>query len=218
MLLTLVLVSMVSFLIIQLPPGDFLTTLIIQLEEQGQSLSRERVENLRTTYGLDKPVHQQYLMWMWKILHLDFGRSFRYDAPVSSLIGERLALTVTISLCTLVFSYIIAIPIGIYSAVNQYSFGDYVFTIVGFTGLAIPGFLLALIMMYLFYRWFGISVGGLFSTSYINAPWSFGKVIDLIKHLPIPIFVVGMAGTAGLIRVMRGTLLDELSVRAGLMV
>jgi len=155
-------------------------------------------------------VYLQYFKWFWKLLHGDFGRSFLLNRPVSELIGERLALTVTISLFTILFTYIVAVPIGIYSATHQYSPGDYFFTVVGFAGLATPNFLLALILLFLFYRYFGINVTGLFSVEYLRAPWSLAKFVDLLKHLPVPILVVGTAGTAGLIRIMRGSLLDEL--------
>ena len=144
------------------------------------------------------------------MLHGDFGKSFQWNMPVSELIGERLMLTVTISILTLLFTYVVAIPIGIYSATHQYSIGDYSFTIFGFAGLATPNFLLALILMFVFYKYFGLSAGGLFSIEYALAPWSVGKVIDMLKHLPIPIIVIGTAGTAELIRIMRGCLLDEL--------
>ncbi len=144
------------------------------------------------------------------MLHGDFGRSFQWNRPVSELIAERLPLTVIISIITLLFIYAVAIPIGIYSATHQYSIGDYGFTIFGFAGLATPNFLLALILIYVFYRYFGLSAGGLFSVEYQIAPWSVGKLLDMLKHLPIPIIVIGTAGTASLIRVMRGCLLDEL--------
>lgn len=144
------------------------------------------------------------------MLHGDFGRSFQWNEPVSKLIAARLPLTIVISLFTLIFTYVVAIPIGIYSATHQYSIGDYIFTVVGFIGLATPNFLLALVLMFIFYKYFGLSAGGLFSPHYQLAPWSVAKVIDMLKHLPIPVIVIGTAGTAGLIRVMRGCLLDEL--------
>jgi len=147
---------------------------------------------------------------MWKMLHGDFGMSFTYNKPVSNLLAERLPLTVMLSLFTTIFVYVVAVPIGIYSAIRQYSVADYSLTVVGFVGLATPNFLLALILMILFYKYFGLSVGGLFSPQYLDAPWSIAKFVDMLKHFPVPIFVIGTAGTAGLIRVMRGCLLDEL--------
>ncbi len=210
MIIILLAVSVVAFVIIQLPPGDYLTSFIESLRASGVRVSEEEVRSLERQYGLDLPVYVQYFSWMWNMLHGDFGRSFEWNEPVSNLIGERLMLTVTISILTLFFAYGVAIPIGIYSATHQYSVGDYSFTIFGFAGLAIPNFLLALILMFIFYKYFGLSPGGLFSIEYQLAPWSLGKVIDMLKHLPIPIIVIGTAGTASLIRVMRGCLLDEL--------
>jgi len=210
MILILLLVSVVAFIIIQLPPGDYLTSYIIQLEEMGQKVDESQIVSLKKQYGLDLPIYLQYFKWMWKMLHGDLGKSFEWNKPVSELIGERLMLTVIISLFTLIFTYAVAIPIGIYSATHQYSLGDYTFTVIGFAGLATPNFLFALVLMFMFYKYFGLSVGGLFSSQYQLAPWSAGKFIDMLKHLPIPIIVIGTAGTAGLIRVMRGCLLDEL--------
>ena len=202
--------SVVSFTIIQLPPGDFLSSYVIRLARSGQAVDRAQLASLRKRYGLDLPIYAQYFKWIWRMLHGDLGRSFQLNKPVSKLIAERLPFTMTLSLFTLVFVYAVAIPIGIYSATHQYSVGDYASTTIGFVGLATPNFLLALILMFLFFKYFGLSVGGLFSPEYIWAPWSIGKFIDMLKHLPIPIIVIGTAGTAGLIRVMRGCLLDEL--------
>jgi len=211
MFIVLAVTSVVAFIIIQLPPGDYLTSYIRQLAQSGASVDEARIAALRKQYGLDLPLYAQYLKWMWKMLHGDMGQSFQYNyKPVSELLAERLPLTVMISLFTLVFTYVVAIPIGIYSATHQYSVGDYAFTVVGFAGLATPNFLLALILMFMFYKYFGLSVGGLFSPQYLTAPWSVNKFIDMLAHLPIPIIVIGTAGTAGLIRVMRGCLLDEL--------
>ena len=208
--LLLALVSVVSFVIIQLPPGDYLSTYIMALQEQGEDVSQEQIATLRKHYGLGLPIYVQYFKWVWGVLRGNFGVSFEWNEPVSSLIGQRLVLTLTISLATLVFTYLLAVPIGIYSATHQYSVGDYAFTTVGFIGLATPNFLLALILMFLFFKYLGLSVGGLFSPEYLGEPWSAGKVFDLIRHLPIPIIVVGTAGTAAIIRIMRGSLLDEL--------
>jgi peptide/nickel transport system permease protein len=147
---------------------------------------------------------------MWKMLHGDFGYSLDWKKPVSELLAERVPLTVVISLFSVLFVYVVAIPIGIYSATRQYSFLDYVFTVIGFAGLAIPSFILALVMMVVAMKFLGLSVGGLFSMEYLTQPWSFAKFVDMLKHLPVPIVVIGAGGTAGLIRVMRGCLLDEL--------
>ena len=153
----------------------------------------------------------QYLKWLGNLLQGDMGRSFQWNEEVTKLIAQRLALTVTISFASLIFVYVVAVPIGIYSATHQYSFGDYTFTVLGFIGLATPNFLLALILMYLAFRTLGWSVGGLFSREYVLEPWSIGKVIDLLKHLPIPLVVIGTAGTAAIIRILRSSLLDELA-------
>jgi len=210
MLIILWILSIVAFIIIQLPPGDFLSSYVMRLTQSGQSVDKAQLASLRKRYGLDLPIYVQYFKWIWNILHGNLGMSFMYNVPVTKLVGERLAFTVTISIFTLIFTYVVAIPIGIYSATHQYSVGDNVFTTIGFIGLATPNFLLALVLMFLFFKCFGLSIGGLFSPEYIWAPWSIGKIIDMLKHFPIPIIVIGTAGTAGLIRVMRGCLLDEL--------
>ncbi len=210
MIFTLLVVSVVAFIIIQLPPGDFLTTHIIQLQSRGTHVSQEQVIALRKRYGLNLPIYLQYFKWMSNMFHGDLGRSFAWDKPVSELIGERLMLTVIISLSTIVFIYAVAIPIGIFSATHQYSTADHIFTMFGFAGLATPNFLFALILMFLFYKYFGLSVGGLFSLQYRTAPWSWAKIIDLINHMWIPMIVIGTAGTAAIIRTLRAVLLDEL--------
>ena len=210
MVIVLIIVSVLAFVIIQLPPGDYVTSLVARLQTAGERVTEEKILVLRKRYGTDVPMHLQYFKWMWKMLHGDLGMSLLYNRPVASLIAERLPLTVMISLFAIIFTYAVAIPIGIYSATHQYSIGDYTFTVAGFAGLAIPNFLLALVLMFLFYKYFGLSVGGLFSPEYFLAPWSIGRLVDMLKHLPIPLIVIGTAGTAGLIRVMRGCLLDEL--------
>jgi len=210
MIVVLLVLSVVSFFIIQLPPGDFLTAFIENMRAQGTVVSEEQILSLKKYYGLDQPMYLQYLKWLGNLLQGDLGQSFQWNQPVTELIKERLALTVTISLISLVLTYLIAIPIGIYSATHQYSLGDYAFTVFGFMGLATPNFLLALVLMFVLYKYAGWSVGGLFSPEYVVAPWSLAKVVDLLKHLPIPLVVIGTAGTAWTIRVMRGCLLDEL--------
>lgn len=208
--IVMLIMSMIAFAVIQLPPGDFLTYYIAQQQQSGQEVDEAEIQTLKNRYGLDRPVYMQYFKWLGRMLRGDFGMSFQWNRPVKTLIGERLALTLVISIFTIVFTYLVAIPIGIYSATHQYSWLDNFFTLIGFSGLAIPNFLFALVLMVLFYNLFGASVGGLFSPAYETAAWSFAKVIDMFKHLPIPIIVVGTAGTASLIRVMRGCLLDEL--------
>jgi len=210
MIIVLLVTSITAFIIIQLPPGDYLTSYIAELESSGTKVGEEQIASLKKQYGLDAPMYQQYFRWMWRMFHGDFGLSFAWNKPVSELLIERLPLTMMVSLLALIFTYAVAIPIGIYSATHQYSIGDYIFTIAGFAGLATPNFLFALILMFLFYKYFGLSVGGLFSPQYQLSSWSVGKFIDMLKHLPIPIIVIGTAGTAWLIRVMRGCLLDEL--------
>lgn len=206
----LILISIVSFIIIQLPPGDFLTSYITQLSQTGEVVDEAMIEALKTRYGLDRPWYVQYGLWMWRVLHGDFGQSFEWDKPVNQLIWERLSLTIAISLATLVFNWVVSFVIGFYSATHQYSIGDYIFSFLGFIGLATPNFLLALILMWLALKYFGLSVGGLFSPEFAEAPWSWAKVIDMFKHLWIPIIVIGTAGTAGSIRILRANLLDEL--------
>ena len=203
--------SGVIFFVIQLPPGDFLATHIARLEQAGDQLSEETVEGLRRQHGLDLPEHQRYFKWFGQFLQGQFGFSLDYQKPVNDLIGERLALTLTISICSAVFVYAVAIPISIYSATHQYSLGDYIVSIIGFIGLAVPNFMLALILLYIAFKHFGLNLTGLFSPEYLDAPWGWAKVGDLLLHLPVPIFIVGTAGTAWLIRVLRATLLDELN-------
>lgn len=210
MIVILFVVSIVGFIIIQLPPGDYADTYRFQLEKMGQELDEEEIASMIKQFGLDRPLHIQYFNWIINFLKGNLGISFEWNAPVSRLICNRLGFTILISLCTIIFTYIVAIPIGIYSATHQYSIADYSFTTVGFVGLATPNFLLALILMFMFFKWFNISAGGLFSSEFVDAAWSFSRLWDLIKHLWVPVIVIGTAGTAGLIRVMRSCLLDEL--------
>lgn len=211
MIPTLIAISAVSFIVIQLPPGDYLTSMVAGMAEQGETVDRTQLAALEERYGLDQPWYVQYWKWISGILlRGDFGQSFEWNQPVSSLIWDRLGLTFLLSLSTLLFVWAVAIPIGIYSAVKKYSVGDYAATFFGFIGLATPSFLIALILMYISFKYFGQSVGGLFSPEYINAPWSWGRARDLLSHLWIPIIVLGTAGTAGLIRTMRANVLDEL--------
>ncbi len=203
-------VSIAAFVVIQLPPGDFLTTLVAGLE-QGSLIDPAQLEYLKERFGLDQPIWIQYLRWVSGILlHGDFGYSFQWKRPVADLIWEQLGFTLMLSVSTLLFAWVVSFPIGVLSAVRQYSLADYFFTFIGFIGLAVPNFLLALVMMYIGFRYFGQSVGGLFSPEYQNLPWSWDKLVDLLKHLWIPMIVIGTAKTAELIRVMRANLLDEL--------
>jgi len=203
-------VSIVGFIIIELPPGDFLTTRIIELQQRGDRSAEQHIAELKARYGLDKPEYMKYFIWITHFVKGDFGRSFRYEQAVSSLIGERIGLTLAITLSTLIFTWMLAIPIGVYSATHQYSIGDNIFTFLGFIGLAIPNFLLALIAMFICVYYFNVSIGGLFSPEYVKAAWSFAKVLDLMRHMWIPVVIIGTAGTCGLIRIMRGNLLDIL--------
>jgi peptide/nickel transport system permease protein len=208
---TVIVISVISFIIIQLPPGDFLTSYIATLESGGQVVDAAQVEALRSQYGLGEPVYIQYFKWVAGIvLHGNFGHSFQWQRPVADLIGERMALTVALSLASLLLVWAISLPIGIYSAVRQYSLGDYFFTLLSFVGLGIPNFLLALVLMWFAYSQLGMSVSGLFSPQFADAPWSWAKFVDFLAHLWIPAIVLAIGGIAGLIRIMRANLLDEL--------
>jgi peptide/nickel transport system permease protein len=212
MIPTLFVISIISFIIIQLPPGDYLTTYMANLSQTGEASNEALVQSLREHYGLDQPLYVQYFKWISGFVQGDFGQSFSMNKPVKELIWERLGLTVTIAFISMMFTYLIAVPIGIYSATHQYTWSDYVFTLMGFLGLATPPFLLALLLQYFAYTYFNISVGGLFSDEYLGAPWSMGKVQDLLEHLWIPVLILAVAGTAGTIRTIRGNLLDQLEM------
>jgi peptide/nickel transport system permease protein len=209
-LVTIFLVSILSFAIIQLPPGDYVDSYIAQLQATGTPVSQSEAENLRQRYGLDRPFPVQYGLWMQQVLRGNLGTSMQWQRPVSEVIGDRLALTVVVSLAALVFTWMIALPIGIFSAVRQYSIADYIATTIGFMGLAVPNFLFALVIMYIGWSMFGLNVGGLFSAEYELQGWSFGKFVNMLTHLPVPAIVLGTAATAQGIRVMRNNLLDEL--------
>ncbi|HEX9016985.1 MAG TPA: ABC transporter permease [Chloroflexota bacterium] len=208
--LTLAAISIVSFVIIQLPPGDYVTTYIAQQGASGSMVSQQEAENLRALYGLDRPIYEQYVIWMGQVLQGNFGMSMQWNRPVMDVIGDRLTLTAVLSIAALVFTWLIALPIGIFSAVRQYSIGDYIFTFIGFIGLAVPSFMMALVLMYIGFAAFNTNIGGLFSSEYMDAPWSVARVQDLLRHLPLPAVVLGLAGTAQMIRIMRANLLDEL--------
>jgi peptide/nickel transport system permease protein len=203
-------ISVVAYVIIQLPPGDFVDSYIARLSSSGSVVSAQEAEAMREQYGLNRPIWVQYGKWISRVVRGDLGVSLEWNRPVNQVIGDRLWLTIVISIAAIVLTWGIALPIGIYSAVRQYSIADYIFTFVGFIGLAVPNFLLALIIMYLGFRFFDTSVGGLFSAEFELAPWSWAKVWDLTKHLPLPALILALAGTAQLIRIMRANLLDEL--------
>ena len=207
---TLFVVSVLTFIIIQLPPGDFMTTLSLQAAEAGGAIDDRAVEALRRQYGLDQPMYIQYLTWVAGFPFGDFGYSVEWKTPVSELIASRLAFTLVFSLLALVFTWVVAIPIGIYSATHQYSWGDVTLSLIGFLGLSIPAFMLGLIYMFVGAFWFNASVGGLMSPDMETAPWSSAKVLDIVNHVLWPTIIVGAAGTAQLIRIMRGNLLEIL--------
>jgi peptide/nickel transport system permease protein len=207
---TCVAISVATFIIIRLPPGDFVDAYISQLASSGSTVTAEQAEAMRHDLGLDRPVPVQYVLWVSKVVRGEFGVSMLFKRPVTEVIGDRLWLTMAVSFAALMLTWMVALPIGIYSAVRQYSWGDYFATTIGFIGLAVPNFLLALILMYLGFRYLGLSVGGLFSAEYAQAPWSWARAWDFAKHLPLPAVVLAFAGTAQLIRIMRANLLDEL--------
>ena len=209
-IVTLWALTIVTFVIIQLPPGDFVDAYVAQASAMGSAISAAEAAAMRQAYGLDQPLWVQYVKWVSLISRGQFGLAFEYGRPVKEVIGDRLWLTIVISLAALIVTWALALPIGIYSAVRQYSIGDYFFTFLGFIGLAVPNFLLALIILYLGFKYLGINVGGLFSPEYELAPWSWGKVWDLAKHVPVPAIILALAGTAQLVRIMRANLLDEL--------
>ena len=210
MFLTLLLVSLVSFLIIQAAPGDYAEIYAAQKAVTGAVISQADIQALRVELGLDQPWYVQYGRWLFKAVHGDFGLSWTWRRPVGEVIAERMPLTLAIAFSTLFFMYAVSIPVGIYSATHRYSIGDHVVTVLGYLGLAIPNFLLALVLMYLSQRYLSQSVGGLFSPGFANAPWSVARVIDMLQHLVVPVLVLGISGTAFLIRAMRAALLDEL--------
>jgi peptide/nickel transport system permease protein len=210
MIPTLLLISVVTFVIIQLPPGDYLDTLVSELRASGEPADLQRAEFLRKQYGLDQPMWVQYGGWVRGLLQGDLGFSFEYDRPVSKVIGEHLALTMVVSVASILFTWIVALPLGIYSATHKYRWTDHCMTFLVFLGLATPDFLLALVLMFASFTWFGVSVGGLFSPDMQGVPWSWAKVLDLVRHLWVPVFVIGASGTATMIRRLRANLLDEL--------
>jgi peptide/nickel transport system permease protein len=207
---TLILISALVFLIIELPPGDYFESYVAELKAQGEGVSEEQIEALRKEYGFDKPLLIRYFYWVAGMLVGDFGYSFEYQLPVADVIGDRLWLTVLVSFFTIIFTWIVAFPIGIYSATHQYSWGDYGLTLFGLLGIAIPNFLLALVFMYFANIWFGTSIGNLMDPKYFNEPMSWAKAGSILSHLWIPVIIIGAHGTASMIRKLRANLLDEL--------
>ena len=207
---TLALISIIVFIVIQLPPGDIVTSTLDRLQASGVEVSAEQVQNLRAQYNLDKPMYMQYVHWIGGFLTGDMGYSYLYARPVNELVWERMGYTLIITFAALIFVWVVAIPLGIYTAVRQYSIGDYTLTSAGLIGLATPPFLLGLILMYVGYEWFGVSIGGLFSPEYREAPWSWLRFKDFLSHLWIQMIVLGLGGTAAQMRIMRANLLDEL--------
>ena len=210
MIPTLLVISALVFIIIQLPEGDYLTSYITELEAQGERVSAEKIQFLREEYGLDKPPLERYATWLWGMLQGDFGYSFEYNLPVSQVVGDRLFLSFLLSFATILFTWAVAFPIGVYSATHQYSWGDHSLTLIGFLGLATPNFLLALVLLYFANVVFGTSVGGLMDPQYLNQSMSWAKFLSVLEHLWIPVVVIGTSGTAGMIRRLRANLLDEL--------
>ena len=211
MIPTLIVISIAIFVIIQAPPGDWIETYIAQLKAQGEAVDPAKIEFLRKTYGLDQPFYMQYLKWAGGLVQGDLGYSFEHSMPVNEVVGDRLFLTVVVSLASILFVWVVSFPIAVYSAVRQYSIGDYVFTFFGYIGLATPSFLLALIMLYLANRYFDLSIGGLMDPRYMDSAMSWPKFQSVLAHLWIPVLVIGLPGTAGMIRRLRANLLDELN-------
>jgi len=211
MVVMLVAVSIVAFVLIQLPPGDFADSYVNKKAQGGVVFTQAEVDEMRHELGLDRPFYIQYIDWLGNVVHGDFGFSWEYHRPVSDVIGERLGLPLALAFSTLLFTYLLALPIGIFSAVRQYSIGDHTVTVIGYLGLATPNFMLALILLYLGHRWFGLSAGGIFSPEFEDVPWSLARFWDMLAHLWVPVVVLGTAGTAFQMRTMRATLLDEIN-------
>lgn len=207
---TLLLISALVFFIIELPPGDYFETYVAELQAQGETVDPKKIEYLKEQYGFDKPLLERYVTWVAGMLQGDYGYSFEYELPVSDVVGDRLYLTIVVSMVTIIFTWLIAFPIGIYSATHQYSWGDYGLSFLGLLGLATPNFLLALILLYLANVWFGTSIGHLMDAEFIDQPMSWAKFKSIAEHMVIPVIVIGTAGTAGMIRRLRANLLDEL--------
>ena len=207
----LIALSILIFIIIQLPPGDYMTMYVQQLKLAGNDVTEAEIQRLNNLYHLDRPLYDQFFLWMKGIITQgNFGWSMQWNRPVMEVLGERIGLTIIVSILTLIFTWAVAIPIGIYTATHQYSIGAYFFTFLGFIGISVPGFLIVLVIVYTVFTQTGVAITGLFSAEYLNAPWSLARVADMLKHVWLPMVVIGLSGTAGLIRTMRGMLLDEL--------
>src|SRR6267154_1378424 len=210
MIPTLIAISVVIFTIINLPPGDYFSTYIAELQSSGEAADLAKIHFLQLQYGFDRPLWEQYLYWVAGLLQGDMGYSFAYNLPVKDVVGDRLLMTFIVSFATIIFTYVVAFPIGVYSATHQYSWSDHALTLLGFLGLATPNFLLALVLLYLANVYLGLSIGGLMDPHYLAAPWSVAKALSVLSHLWIPVIVIGLSGTAGMIRRLRANLLDEL--------
>lgn len=210
MIPTLLAISALVFIIIQLPPGDYLESMLSEMQARGETVDPGRVEAMRREYGLDKPLHEQYFIWLAGCLQGNYGWSFEFNLPVSDIIGERMALSILISSSCIIFIWVVSFTIGIYTALRQYSFGDHFATFIGYIGLATPDFLLALVLMYFANLWFNIEIGGIMDQKFIDQPWNADKIISILQHLWIPVILIGTNGTAGMIRRLRANLLDEL--------
>ncbi len=210
MIPTLIAISILVFTLIQLPPGDYLTSQLYELQAQGEATAAQQIEFLRAEYGLDKPMYVQYWNWVTGLLQGDLGQSFEFNRPVSEVLGDRLLMTFILNFSTILFIWVVSFPIAVYSATHQYSIGDYGLTFLGFLGLATPNFLLALVLLYLANVWFGTTIGGMMAPQYLDEPWSLGKAMSVFAHLWVPVIVIGTAGTAAMIRRLRANLLDEL--------
>lgn len=210
MIPTLLAISVLVFIIIQLPPGDYLETLIAEMQSRGEAVDPNQIEALRQQYGLDRAGYEQYFVWLFGLVQGDFGWSFEHQRPVSELVGQRILLTFVVSFSTIAFIWVVSFAIGTYTATRQYSLGDHFATFMGYLGLATPNFLLALVLVYFANVWFDISIGGIMADEYRNQPWSLAKVGSVLAHLWIPVIVIGTSGTAGMIRRLRANLLDEL--------
>jgi len=211
MIPTLAIISMLIFAIIQAPPGDYLETYVAELQSQGEAVDEEKIAFLRSTYGLDKPIYIQYLKWAGGLIKGDLGYSFAHNLPVSEVVGDRLSLTIVVSLASILFVWVLSFPIAVYSAVRQYSLGDHFFTLLGYLGLATPSFLIALVLLYFANVWFGISIGGMMDPQYLGQEWTWPKFMSVLAHMWVPVLVIGLPGTAGMIRRLRANLLDELN-------
>lgn len=207
-ILLLFIISIIGFIIIELPPGDFLTRYVDQLQEIGNQITEGMVDDLRIRYGMDKPIYEKYIIWISHFIQGDFGESFVYGKPVSELVGSSVGYTLLLTFSAMMFAWVVSIPVGIYSATHKYKIGDNIITFITFIGVAIPGFLLALILMLISTYYRGFSVGGLFSQQYANAPWDLAKFIDMLKHLLLPVIITGLASMCGLVRMLRSNVLD----------